>query len=59
MADISVYLRAVLKAIYGKDVRQSIHDAIDAVNRSAEGSALVAQTEAIPGFYAVPFTRKR
>ncbi len=46
MADISVYLRAVLKAIYGKDVRQSIHDAIDAVNRSAEGSALVAEEKA-------------
>ena len=28
MADIRTYLEAILSAVYGKDVRQSIHDSI-------------------------------
>lgn len=28
MADIQTYLKAILSAVYGKDVRQSIHDSI-------------------------------
>lgn len=43
MANISKYLEKILHTRYGKDVRQSIHDAIDAVNSSAEGSAEEAE----------------
>lgn len=32
MANIDNYLRQILSAIYGKDVRQSIHDSISAIN---------------------------
>ena len=32
MANIDNYLRQILAAIYGKDVRQSIHDSISAIN---------------------------
>ena len=28
MADIQTYLKAIMSAVYGKDVRQSIHDSI-------------------------------
>ncbi len=33
MADIGVYLKKILSARYGRDVRQSIHDGIDAINK--------------------------
>lgn len=33
MADIGVYLKNILSARYGRDVRQSIHDGIDAINK--------------------------
>lgn len=46
MANISAYLAKILGARYGKDVRQSIHDAINAVNASAEGSAAEAAKSA-------------
>lgn len=32
MADINVYLQAIMVARFGKDVRQSIHDGIKAIN---------------------------
>ena len=32
MANIDSYLKQILTAIYGKDVRQSIHDSISAIN---------------------------
>ena len=44
MADISNYLKNMLLARFGRDVRQTIHDAINAVNSSAEGSAAAAET---------------
>lgn len=43
MANISQYLKQILSARYGRDVRQSIHDAIDAVNTSATDSAAEAE----------------
>ena len=46
MANITEYLQKILAARYGRDVRQSIHDAIDAVNTSAEGSAATAEEAA-------------
>lgn len=39
MANIDAYLQAIMQARYGKDVRQSIHDAIDAINTQEEGHA--------------------
>lgn len=35
MADISSYLKQILKAIYGEEVRGSIHDALAAMNEEA------------------------
>lgn len=46
MADIEVYLEKIQEAVYGEEVRGSIHDAIQAVNESAEGSALSAELNA-------------
>lgn len=37
MANIDQYLQAIMQAIYGRDVRQSIHDAIAAINTQEEG----------------------
>jgi len=44
MANIDRELAAIRTARYGRDVRTSIYDAINAVNSSAEGSALAAET---------------
>lgn len=44
MANIESQLNRILGARFGRDVRQSLYEAIDAVNRSAEGSALAAET---------------
>ncbi|MBR4556492.1 MAG: hypothetical protein IKO15_03330 [Clostridiales bacterium] len=38
MADISQYLQAILEAVYGEQVRGSIHDAIDIINQASEVS---------------------
>ena len=43
MADISKQIEQLLKARFGRDVRQSFIDALDAVNSSAEGSAAAAE----------------
>lgn len=37
MANIDTYLQAIMAAIYGRDVRQSIHDAIQAINEDVDG----------------------
>lgn len=36
MADIQRYLDAIMAAVFGKDVRGSIHDAIDIINKVSE-----------------------
>ena len=49
MANVSEYLKKILSARYGKDVRQSIHDSIDAINTQvaeSETSALASATNA-------------
>lgn len=46
MANIDKELQAIQDAIYGEEVRSSIHDAIKAVNDSATDSALVCETKA-------------
>lgn len=38
MANIQKYLEQILSARYGKDVRQSIHDAIQAIDNVADGA---------------------
>ncbi len=38
MADISRYLQAILDAVYGEEVRGSIHDAIEIINDVSEVS---------------------
>jgi hypothetical protein len=56
MADISQYLAAILSAVYGEDVRGSIHDAIEMVNDVSEvvlstGTAITDPTSSSTGFY--------
>lgn len=43
MIDINQALQNVLKAVYGKDVRQSIHDAIYQINQNANEAVDLAQ----------------
>jgi hypothetical protein len=56
MANISSYLAAILAAVYGEDVRGSIHDAIDIFNKVGEvllntGTAVTGPTSSSTGFY--------
>lgn len=56
MADISQYLAAILSAVYGEDVRGSIHDAIEIINDVSEvvlstGTAITGPTSSSTGFY--------
>lgn len=56
MADISSYLAAILSAVYGEDVRGSIHDAIEVINDVSEvvlstGTAVTGPTSSSTGFY--------
>lgn len=56
MADISTYLAAILAAVYGEDVRGSIHDAIEIINDVSEvvlstGTAVSSASSSSTGFY--------
>lgn len=56
MADISTELAAILSAVYGEDVRGSIHDAIEKINDVSEvvfttGTAITSATSSSTGFY--------
>lgn len=56
MANINQYLQAIMEAIYGEDVRGSIHDAIDLINKVGEktltvGTAVTSQSSSIAGYY--------
>lgn len=60
MADISSYLAAIMVAVYGEDVRGSIHDAIDIINKVGEvvlntGTAVTGPTSSSTGFYTGSF----
>ncbi len=46
MSSIDEYLKKILASKYGKDVRQSIHDAIDKIDEIAEGAQSSATTSA-------------
>ena len=56
MADISQYLTAIMQAVYGEDVRGSIHDAIEIINDVSEvvlstGTAVSGPTSSSTGFF--------
>lgn len=56
MADISTQLQAILDAVYGEDVRGSIHDAIEIVNAVGEkvlsiGTAVTSASSSTAGYY--------
>lgn len=56
MANISSYLAAIMAAVYGQDVRSSIHDAIEIINDVSEvvlttGTAVTSATSSSSGFY--------
>lgn len=60
MADISSYLAAIMAAVYGEDVRGSIHDAIEIINDVSEvvlntGTAVTGPTSSSTGFYKDSF----
>lgn len=56
MADISKYLSDILNAVYGEQVRGSIYNAIDIINKSGErvfstGTAVNSQNSSIIGYF--------
>ena len=56
MADISQYLQDILDAVYGEQVRGSIHDAIDIINQASEvcisaGTAVSSASSSSSGFF--------
>ena len=56
MADISTYLQAILDAVYGEEVRGSIHDAIALINDVSEvvlstGTAVTSASSSSTGYY--------
>lgn len=57
MAKISEYLKQILSARYGRDVRQSIHDAISAINEETE--ACWNNVENVPETLAIVAVKDR
>ena len=60
MADISQELQAIMQAIYGEEVRGSIHDAIEKINDVSEvvlsaGTAVTSASSPTTGFYEDSF----
>lgn len=56
MANISTYLAAIMSAVYGEDVRGSIHDAIEIINDVSEvvlstGTAVSSASSSSTGFF--------
>lgn len=56
MADIDRYLQDILDAVYGEEVRGSIHDAIDEINKVSEvvlttGTAVDSASSSSEGFF--------
>ena len=56
MADISTYLQAIMSAVYGEEVRGSIHDAIALINDVGEvvlstGTAVNSASSSSTGYY--------
>ena len=60
MADIQRYLDDILEAVYGEEVRGSIHDAIEIINDASEvvltsGTAISSPTSSSEGFFEGSF----
>lgn len=60
MANISAELAAIMAAVYGNQVRGSIHDAIDKINKASEvvlsvGTEVDSPTSSSTGFYQDSF----
>lgn len=56
MADISTELQAIMSAVYGEEVRGSIHDAIELINDVSEvvistGTAVISPSSSTEGYY--------
>lgn len=56
MADIAQYLQDILDAVYGEQVRGSIHDAIEIINEASEvcisaGTAVTSASSSSTGFF--------
>jgi len=56
MANINAYLEAIMEAVYGEDVRGSIHDAIEIINDVSEvvlvtGTDVTSASSSSTGFY--------
>ena len=56
MANIAQYLDAIAKAVYGEEVRSSIYNAIDLINKVGEknitlGTAVTATNSSGTGYY--------
>lgn len=56
MSDISQYLQDIMSAVYGEEVRGSIHDAIEIINDVSEvvlttGTAVTSATSSSTGFF--------
>ena len=56
MADISTELQAIMTAVYGEEVRGSIHDAIELINDVSEvvistGTAVTSASSSTEGYY--------
>lgn len=56
MADIDIYLQRIMEAVYGEEVRGSIHDAIDMINKTSEvcisvGTDITGPTSSSEGYY--------
>lgn len=56
MANIDTYLQAIMDAVYGEQVRGSIHDAISLINNVSEavltiGTAVTSPTSSSTGFF--------
>lgn len=56
MANITAYLQAIMNAVYGEDVRGSIHDAIELINNVGEvvltvGTDVTGPTSSSTGFF--------
>ena len=56
MADIDIYLQKIMEAVYGEEVRGSIHDAIEKINQVSEvvlsvGTDVTGPTSSSTGYF--------
>ena len=56
MADIDIYLQKIMEAVFGEEVRGSIHDALEKINQASEvvlsvGTDVTGQTSSSTGYF--------